>query len=76
MIVPTNSQGNVFIRVIARPFAVDEHLEFLRNEEGTIMMFARERRSPASSRMTATVGLRVYLLKHNFLVVDDIHSAR
>lgn len=36
---------NLDVETMARSFAIDEHLEFQQDEEGTRAMFARERRS-------------------------------
>ena len=36
---------NLDVETMARSFAIDEHLEFRQDVEGTLAMFARERRS-------------------------------
>ena len=36
---------NLDVETMAQSFAIDEHLEFQQDEEGTKAMFARERRS-------------------------------
>ena len=60
---------NLDVETMAHSFAIDEHLEFCQDVEGTVKMFARERRS--RERFNSCVNENCYMAPGSFFEEDE-----